>query len=125
MPLDFRFDAYNGADLTMQGAPYLLGNEVAKLTNATVGGGQVAFHLPGLHARASALLPDENRELVTSLDTLVFIPGRLLFYVVWRATLALKTADASEVEELRVEYPALRQLVTSEEVRRYAGSASV
>jgi len=27
LPLDFRFDAYNGADLTMQGAPYLVGNE--------------------------------------------------------------------------------------------------
>jgi hypothetical protein len=123
LPLDFRFDAYNGADLTLQGAPYLLGNEVVKLTNVMVGGGPNMFHLPGFRACVSATQAAAPRELVTSLDTLVFIPGRSLFYMVWRATLALETEDARDVLEIRVEYAALPEAAAAQAQQRYAGGA--
>lgn len=124
LPLDFRFDAYNGADLTLQGAPYLVGNEVVKLTNLMVGGGSNTFYLPRFMARVSAMQAAAARELTTSLDTLVFIPGRSLFYLVWRATLALETEDASDVAEVRVEYAALPDAMTVDRQRGYAGGAS-
>ena len=121
LPLDFRFDAYNGADLTMQGAPYLVGNEVVRLTNVMVGGGPSMFHLPGFQARVTATQVDTSRELVTSLDTIVFIPGRSLFYMVWRATLAITTEDASDVTDVRVEYATLPEPPEAEEYRRHVG----
>lgn len=63
------------------------------------------------------------RDLVTSLDTLILIPGRALFYMVWRATLAIETSDASEVSEVRIEYGSLPDRVMGDEPRRYAGGA--
>lgn len=123
MPLDFRFDAYNGADLSLQVTPYLVGNEAVQLTNVMVGGGRSRFRLPGLQAQASATQGSSMRDLVTSLDTLILIPGRALFYMVWRATLAIETSDASEVSEVRIEYGSLPDRVMGDEPRRYAGGA--
>ena len=124
LPLDFRFDAYNGADLTLQGAPYLLGNEVVTLAHVMVGGGVTTFHLPRFQAHAAAIQAGVPQEMPTNFDTLVLIPGRSLFYMVWRGTLALQTEDPSEIQEVRVEYVALPEAVAGNEAHHYSRGAS-
>jgi hypothetical protein len=108
LPLDFRFDAYNGADLTMQGAPYLVGNEVVKLTNVMQEGGRVEFELPGLRPRLVVSQGSEIRDLPGHLDTLVLSPDTAICSFVWRATCALAAEDARDVCDLRIEYETSR-----------------
>jgi len=107
LPLDFRFDAYNGADLTLQGAPYLVGNEVVRLTNVTAGGGRVEFSLPGFRPQLALTQQAEIRELVANLDTIVLLPDDAVFCLVWRATCALAGKDASDVRGVRISYPSV------------------
>jgi hypothetical protein len=103
MPLDFRFDAHNGAALSMQAAPYLAGNEQVRLRAVSPGGGMVDLSLPCLAPLVSATMEGERR-VEANLDTLVMIPDAELFYVVWRATIACKHEAADDVEDIRIEY---------------------
>ncbi|HEY0464395.1 MAG TPA: DUF2169 domain-containing protein, partial [Polyangiaceae bacterium] len=107
LPLDFRFDAYNGADLSLQAAPYLLGNEVIKLTNVMPGGGVVEFGLPGLSARLTLTQDAAVREAAAHLDTVVLLPDEASFCLLWRATCAVTVEDASNVRDVRIAYQSL------------------
>jgi len=104
MPVDFSFAAYNGADLQLQASPYLLGNEAVRLTNVLPGGGNADFSLPGLVPRLTVAQGSAVRTAPANLDTLVFVPDDALMYMVWRATLAIETEDASDVSEICIEY---------------------
>ena len=93
--------------MSLQGEPYLVGNERVRLANVIPNGGAVQFALPGFTPRLSAMQGSGSREVVAALDTLVFIPGRSLFYIVWRSVLSIQTQDASDVSDVRIEYLAL------------------
>jgi hypothetical protein len=120
MPADFRFDAYNGADLTMQAAPYLVGNERVRLVNVVPSGGELVCSLPGIRPRLTAGQSGTSRELPANFDTAILVPGRWLYCVVWRATLAIGTIDGSDVNEVRIEYEALPEVAVDPSVARRA-----
>lgn len=108
MPLDFRFDAYNGADLSMQAGPYLVGNERVRLVNVMSNQPTLQCWLPGIKPRVAARIPTrDSRELVACLDTVVIVPDRAEAIIVWRATLAVESAGAKEVDDLRIDYEPL------------------
>ena len=104
LPLDFRFDAYNGADLTMQGAPFLVGNERVRLTNVATSGMQLDFSLPRIVPQVTAAQHNASREAAANLDTLVISPDLGAFCVVWRATLAVESEQAVEFREISIRY---------------------
>jgi hypothetical protein len=110
LPIDFRFDAYNGADPSMQ-TPYLLGNEPVRLIKVSPGSGEVAFTLPGLKPRNSVRRKSGPAQVVPNLDTLVVVPNESLFYLVWRGTIGISQPDASDVDEVRIEYDELPLLL--------------
>lgn len=103
LPLDFRFDAYNGADLTMQGAPYLVGNERVRLSNVA-SGGRMEFDLPAILPRTFVSMDGALRELANHLDTLVLMPDDSICSLVWRGTLALADAAATGVAGFTIDY---------------------
>jgi len=102
LPLDFRFDAYNRADLTMQGAPYLVGNEVVKLTNVSARSPRIELSLPGVPPQVGIMRGGKLTELMANLDALVFVPDESVFYEVWRSTVALEQPEASDISDVRV-----------------------
>jgi len=114
LPADFRFDAYNGADPSLQVSPYLVGNEPGALSNVTPGGGRIQFQLPGFRPVVTLIPKGPYRSLgapkptgttaESNLDTVVFCPEASLLYIVWRATFGIATEDASEVADVRIEY---------------------
>jgi len=107
MPLDFRFAAYNGADLSMQGAPYLIGNELVRLTNVAAYGAKVEFALPGFKPTLSLIQAGDVRTVNTVLDTILLLPDESSFCLVWRGSIRIATEDASDVTAIRIEYPEL------------------
>lgn len=107
LPLDFRFDAYNGADLTMQLAPYLLGDELVRLTNVSPQAGQLRLGLPGLTPSVQLQLSGQARRVPANLDTVVLLPDSERLYLVWRAIVAGVDETSTEPEKLDVEYAEL------------------
>jgi hypothetical protein len=122
MPADFRFEAYNGADPSLQVSPYLVGNEPVALSNVTPGGGRLQFQLPGFRPVVTVTPKSAHRPLAapkptgttaeSNLDTIVFCPEASLLYLVWRATFSIATQDASELVEARIEYADVPQAIT-------------
>ncbi len=112
MPTDFRFDAYNGADLTMQVEPYLLGNELLRLTNVTAAHPSVECYLPGIAPRLSFVQGSLTRPAQARLDTLLIMPDAATFCVVWRTAFAIEREDASDVSAVRIEYEKLPSIST-------------
>lgn len=106
MPLDFRFDAHNGADWSMQ-APFLAGNEPIRLTNVRCDGGRIDSSLACLKPLLHLALESGSTEVVANLDTVVLAPDESTFYQVWRGTLGLTPPDAGDVKEVRIEYAEL------------------
>jgi len=106
LPVDFRFDAYNGADLTMQGAPYLVGNERVSLVNVTPSA-RLDLALPGIKPWLGVTQDAGVRQIEAHLDTVVFLPDELRFSMAWRATIAVDRADAPDIQEIRIGYAAL------------------
>jgi hypothetical protein len=104
LPLDFRFDSYNGADLTMQGAPFLVGNERVRVTNVATSGRQLEFSLPCIVPHVDAARHQATREAVANLDTLVISPDVGAFFVVWRATIPVESEQAAEIREISIRY---------------------
>jgi hypothetical protein len=117
LPLDFRFDAYNGADLTLQGAPYLVGNERVRLVNVTPASPTLECWLPGFEPRATFVQRGATRNAPARLDTVLLSPDTSMLCLVWRSTLAIEAADASELNEVRIEYAALASLSAWGEAR--------
>jgi len=104
MPLDWRFDSCNGADLSLQGSPYLIGHERVGLTNVTGGRGRVDFGLPGIKPTLVATQEGSTRAVDAQLDTALFLPDESLFCLVWRGTLAIATESGSDVAMICVDY---------------------
>ena len=117
MPLDFRFDAYNGADLSMQVSPYLVGNERIRLVNVTADGSTIECWLPGFEPRPNVLQGEITREAPARLDTLLLMPDAGTFSLVWRSTFAVQNEDASDVSEARIEYERLPQAAGGSEAQ--------
>jgi hypothetical protein len=107
LPLDFRFDAYNGADLTMQGAPYLVGNERVRLTNVLAQQPVAHGSLPGTGVQVHYSQLGDRREMRAHLDTILLATDHEMLLLVWRAALPLRNKDASDVDEIRIEYEPL------------------
>ena len=108
MPADFRFDAYNGADLSMQVTPYLVGNERVRLTNVNAARPVIDGWLPGTAAQIHYTQLGERREAPAQLDTVLLASDFELLLVVWRGTLLVNRADAGDVDEVRIEYEQLQ-----------------
>ncbi|HKO51802.1 MAG TPA: DUF2169 domain-containing protein [Polyangiaceae bacterium] len=103
LPLDFRFDAYNGADFSMQLAPYLGGNERVRLANVAAGRESLLFTLPCLLPQVTAATEKGLREIV-NLDSLVILPDSDAFYVAWRAIVPVEAEGAPEIREVSIQY---------------------
>jgi len=113
-PKDFCFDYYNAADPELQVQGYLRGNERAMLQNVTLGGGRIDFLLPCIRPRFTVTRGVNPAERVVSeapaaLDTLLLLPDAASFVVIWRAAIVPCVPEASDVEEVRIEYEALPQ----------------
>jgi hypothetical protein len=104
LPVDFRFDAYNGADLSMQAVPYLVGNERVRLVNVTPGGRWQDFALPGFRPTLAATQAGSVRSADFRLDTLLLLPNQLVFCSIWRAVIGVTASDASDITSLRIDY---------------------
>ena len=107
MPDDFRFDCYNGADPSLQVAPYLVGNEPVLLSNVSATEAHLETTLPCLEPVVAVTGAAGFQELTARLDTVVFIPDESIFYQVWRATIAISKPDASDIREVRLATTAL------------------
>jgi hypothetical protein len=107
MPLDFRFDAFNGAEATMQVSPYLLGSERIRLTNVVAGQPVLECWQAGIAPRVAYSQRRVWREAPARLDTLLVAPDVATLMIVWRAVLPIESLDASDVTEIRIEYEQL------------------
>lgn len=107
LPLDYRFESNNGADLSMQAGPYLRGNERIALSGVRGDSPRLVTSLPGVLPRVRARLHAENVELATHLDSLVMVPDEARFYILWRSTFAVADELASNVEGIAIEYDTL------------------
>jgi hypothetical protein len=116
-PEDFRFDLYNGAHQSLQVSGYLVGNESVTLENVTPGGGTVEFLLPCIRPRLTVKRGDSSFSVAAPLDTLVFVPDRKVFYQVWRGVVAIEKPDASDVDEVRIDYESLEPAPSFSEPR--------
>ena len=112
LPLDFRFDAYNGADLSMQVGPYLLGNEGVRLTNVRPGLPKLEFSLPALDPRVYRVERGLARRIPARLDTVLLMPDTETLCLTWRSSFGIEPQDARTLTEVRIGYDRLAPLST-------------
>jgi hypothetical protein len=110
LPLDFRFDAYNGADLTMQGAPYLVGNERVRAANVLPSSYPLVLTLPSVYPLMTIKTGARFEKVRPNLDTVLLISDLSLLCLTWRGCLTLPSEDTSALAHVRIDYerPTLR-----------------
>ena len=115
-PVDFRFDAYSGADPSLQVEGYLRGNDAVVLQHVDPERPVLSLHLPCLKP---VLTVDADRtdaggaertlrtRVEARLDTLVFVPDEKIFYQVWRAIVPVRDPGAPGVRQIQIDYERL------------------